>query len=198
MTNVNPNSTPPASTPQDAPHRPADDTEEVYYEGSPLLRGQVMRGSLWLLLSIVLIALAVLDFVFHWHWPWYIPLALVVVAIVLVFIPVIIAKSVRYRVSNYRIDYERGVLSKTIDTLELWHVEDVRFHQSLGDRLLGIGTITVVSHDDTTPLLVMHGIPQPRQLFDQLKQRIIAVKRQRGVVKMDAGGDLDAHPHPAT
>ena len=199
MTNVNPNQVPPATAaPQTAPHQPADDTEEVYYEGSPLLRGELFRGSLWLLAAIVFIALAVLNFVFHWHWPWYIPLALVVIGIVFFFVPVIIAKSVRYRVSNYRIDYERGVLSKTIDTLELWHVEDVRFHQSLGNRILGIGTITVVSHDDTTPHLVMHGVPQPRQLFEQLKQRIIAVKRQRGVIKMDAGGDLDAHAHPAT
>ena len=30
-------------------------------------------------------------------------------------------------------------------------------------------------------------LPNPRPLFETLKQRIIAVKRQRGVVKMDIG-----------
>jgi hypothetical protein len=52
---------------------------------------------------------------------------------------------------------------------------------------MGTGTITIMSHDKTTPKLVLHGIPHPRPVFESLKQRIIAVKRQRGVVKMDVG-----------
>ena len=89
--------------------------------------------------------------------------------------------------TNYRIDYERGLIGKDIDTLELWHVEDIQFHQTFLDRLLAMGTITVISHDLTTPRLIMHSLPNSRHLFDQLKQRIIAVKRQRGVLKMDTG-----------
>ena len=78
-----------------------------------------------------------------------------------------------------------------VDTMRLpdgWHVEDVRFYQSVLARILGVGRITVMSHDDTTPKLMLRGLPNPRPLFDTLKQRIIAVKRQRGVVKMDTGG----------
>ena len=30
-------------------------------------------------------------------------------------------------------------------------------------------------------------IPNPRDIFDKLKERVIAVKRQRGVIKMDRG-----------
>ena len=97
------------------------------------------------------------------------------------------ALTIRYRITNYRIDYERGLIGKDIDTLELWHVEDIHFHQTIFDRLLGIGSINVISHDQTTPKLTMHSLPHCRTLFEQLKQRIIAVKRQRGVVKMDTG-----------
>ena len=53
--------------------------------------------------------------------------------------------------------------------------------------MLGVGTITVISHDDTTPRLQLKSLPKARPLFDQLKQRVIAVKRQRGVIKMDVG-----------
>ncbi|MDB5291935.1 MAG: hypothetical protein JWL69_3176, partial [Phycisphaerales bacterium] len=79
------------------------------------------------------------------------------------------------------------LLGKDIDTLELWHVEDIQFNQSILDRLLAIGTITITSHDQTTPILIMHSLPHSRHLFDQLKQRIISVKRQRGVLKVDTG-----------
>jgi membrane protein YdbS with pleckstrin-like domain len=174
---------------QAAPHRAPDDMEEVYYEGSPLLRGALGKGFLWIFCGTVLIAVAIAAFVLHWQQkvPWWAFVALAFVGLCLIFVPLIQSKTIRYRVSNYRIDYERGLFSKDIDTLELWHVEDIRFHQSFIDRLLGVGNISVVSHDETMPLLVMHDIPHSRELFEQLKQRIIAVKRSRGVIKMDPG-----------
>lgn len=64
----------------------------------------------------------------------------------------------------------------------------MRFHQTLLDRLLGVATLTVISSDATTPRLDLRGLPNPRPLFDTLKQRVITVKRQRGVIKMDTGG----------
>jgi membrane protein YdbS with pleckstrin-like domain len=186
----------PQSPEQGAPHRAPDDQEEVYYEGSPLLRGALGKGFLWIFCGVILIAAAIAGLVFRmqdqthtWaeHIPWWAFLVVAFIGLCLILVPLIQSKTVRYRVSNYRIDYERGLLSKDIDTLELWHVEDIRFHQSLIDRLLGVGNITVVSHDETMPMLVMHDVPHARELFEQLKQRIIAVKRSRGVIKMDPG-----------
>jgi hypothetical protein len=52
---------------------------------------------------------------------------------------------------------------------------------------MGVGSITVFSNDKTTPKLELKGLPNPRPLFESLKQRVIAVKRQRGVIKMDLG-----------
>ena len=111
----------------------------------------------------------------------------VVVGLLLVFLPAIIVRQSRYRISNYRIDYERGLLGKKIETLELWHVDDIEFQQSFFDRLMGVGNITVFSADKTNPKLELRGLPNPRPLFESLKQRVIAVKRQRGVIKMDIG-----------
>lgn len=45
----------------------------------------------------------------------------------------------------------------------------------------------MISHDETMPRLVMHGLPNAKPLFESLKQRVISVKRQRGVIKMDPG-----------
>ena len=59
--------------------------------------------------------------------------------------------------------------------------------QSLIDRMLNVGTIQIESDDRSTPHLLLRGLPSPRPLFDTVKTRIIAVKRQRGVIKMDMG-----------
>jgi membrane protein YdbS with pleckstrin-like domain len=174
----------------DAPHRPADDTEEVYFDGSPRARGEMMH-----LLGHFVIGIALIAVPFIWAalqkdhaWPiWWVTLTLVLLGILFGVMPIVRVRTMRYRITNYRIDFERGWLGKTIDTLELWHVEDIRYHQTFLDRLLNVGTITVVSHDESLPRLELKGLPNPRPLFETLKQRVIAVKRQRGVIKMDPG-----------
>jgi membrane protein YdbS with pleckstrin-like domain len=180
---------PAAPLPDDRPHRPADDKEEVYYEGSPLVRGEFGKMMAWTIVGLIIIAVP-----FLWHllldkpwWPWWAIAALVVVGLLLMVIPLLVVKQLRYRISNYRIDYEKGLLGKRIETLELWHVDDIEFQQSFFDRIMGVGQITVFSNDKTTPRLELRGLPNPRPLFESLKQRVIAVKRQRGVIKMDLG-----------
>jgi membrane protein YdbS with pleckstrin-like domain len=189
MTQMNPQSDlPPQQSVSDAPHKPADDREEVYYDGSPLVRGELGHFSLFFIIGILLvIAPLILRFGFDFRIPWAVIAILILIGLIVIVFPVLKLKTIKYRISNYRIDFERGLIAKNIDTLELWHVEDVRLHQSMLDRLLGCGTITVISKDDTTPKLELHSLPDPRPLFEHLKQRIIAVKRQRGVIKMDVG-----------
>ena len=170
-----------------ADHRPPDDREIVYFEGRPLMRADQLKLVLWAVLAVAVIALIVLSMVKAWGWPWWVHLALVVVAIVVVAVPWAQLRATRYRITNYRIDYERGILTKQIDTVELWHVEDIHFEQGIIDRMFNVGSITIISNDATSPRLELHGVPNPREIFDSLKQRVIAVKRQRGVLKMDMG-----------
>ena len=167
---------------------PPDDKEEVYYEGSPMVRGEMGTFILWTTIGLVLIAAPFVYYLLQdqW-WPWYVITGLVLIGLLLMIIPVLIVKQFRYRISNYRIDFERGLLGKKIDTMELWHVDDIKFEQSFFNRLMGVGKITVFSDDQTTPNLELKGLPNPRPLFDTLKQRVISVKRQRGVIKMDMG-----------
>lgn len=165
----------------------SNEPEKVYYEGSPLVRGNFGSLLLFLLIGVLFLAGPFLYRYLGSEWPaWWVTLASMVIGLILLVAPVIYARTIRYRISNYRIDYERGLLSKTIDTTELWHVDDIRFHQSIVERLLGVGTITIFSSDETTPSLPLRGLPNPRDIFDVLKARIIAIKRTRGVIKLDS------------
>jgi membrane protein YdbS with pleckstrin-like domain len=170
------------------PHRPADDREEVYFEGSPLLRGELVKVAFFSLIGLAMIAAPIIYWSINdYWWHWAITVTLVLAGLLCILIPYLNIKRIRYRITNYRIDFERGLFSKQIDTLELWHVDDIKFAQSFFDRLFGVGTLTILSNDKTTPRLDVRGLPKPRPIFDALKQRIIAVKRQRGVIKMDVG-----------
>ena len=179
-------STEPQPVPASGPHAEPDDKEEIYFDGSPPMRAFAGKMFLWVLVGVALAAIAVL-LIHKEIGPWWISASLFALAIVLQAIPWADSKRVRYRITNYRIDYERGLLTKNIDTMELWHIEDLHFHQSLMNRLFNVGTITVLSKDETTPQLALRGLPNPRPIYEMLKQRVIAVKRQRGVIKMDPG-----------
>lgn len=153
-----------------------------------MLRGQMLHLLLFTIVGVALIATPlVVTGHFKEHMPWWLILAFIVAGIIVMTIPMLLVKRTRYRVTNYRVDYERGWLSTTIDTMELWHVEDLKFHQTLWEKIMGLGTIDIMSHDDTTPNLLLRGIPHARQLFTTLQQRVIAVKRSRGVLKVDSG-----------
>ncbi|MDB5173419.1 MAG: hypothetical protein JWN51_2192 [Phycisphaerales bacterium] len=180
--------TPAESAHVSKPHAPPTDDESVYYAGSPFFGGKPEQVIVLGVLGTLLLFSPIIIRVLAHRWPpGWMAIALEVAGVIVWLVPLFITKAVRYRITNYRIDYERGVVSKNINTLELWHVEDLSFHQSFLDRLIGIGTIRVMSHDDTMPNLTMRGLPDARKIFEQLKQRVIAVKRQTGVLKLDTG-----------
>ena len=185
MTQPNPDVNATPSTSVTDAHRTPGDEEVVYFQGRPMLRADQAKASLWLLIGIGLIALPICAKLFDWKWHWALTVICVAVALTVIIVPWVKLRATRYRISNYRIDYERGILKKKIDTLELWHVDDISFEQGIVDRMFNVGSILIVSSDRSNPRLELHGIPNPRAIFDSLKQRIIAVKRQRGVIKMD-------------
>jgi len=89
--------------------------------------------------------------------------------------------SIKFRVSNTAIEYERGLLSKRIDVTQLWRVRDVSYKQNLIDRILGIAHIEVVSSDVSSPSFEIVGLPASRQLFENLRDSIEIQRQAKNV-----------------
>jgi membrane protein YdbS with pleckstrin-like domain len=90
-------------------------------------------------------------------------------------------RSIKFRVTNTVIETERGMLSKRIDVLQLWRCRDVRYRQTLSDRILGIAHVDVFAADATTPHLEIVGMPASRQLFEQLRDSIEIQRQHKNV-----------------
>ena len=76
----------------------------------------------------------------------------------------------------------RLLLSKNIETLQLCKVRDLEFQQSFFDRILNVAHIKVITHDVTTPELMLWGLPESRELFERLKNAIDLARQSRNVV----------------
>lgn len=89
--------------------------------------------------------------------------------------------SIKFRVTNTNIEYERGLFSKRIDVTPLWRVRDVSYKQTLVDRVLGIAHIEVVAADASTPSFEIVGLPASRQLFENLRDSIELQRQAKNV-----------------
>ena len=91
----------------------------------------------------------------------------------------------RYKITRKLIEREQGVLTKRIDALDLSRVKDVELKQSIMERILNIGTIEVFSSDQVSPVLFIEAIPNPRPVYEQLRDAVIAIAQKRGVIPMN-------------
>lgn len=76
--------------------------------------------------------------------------------------------------TNRRLVHEVGIFSRTTNFLEAIDIDDVGIEQSLWDRLLGIGTITIESTDNSDPWLEIRGVfpaPEIASLIDATRHR---------------------------
>lgn len=94
----------------------------------------------------------------------------------------ILQKTRRVRVTTETVDIESGLFGKQIHTLQLWRIQDIDFAQTLGERILGISRIHLVTQDKETPTLTLVGLPGSRALFDRLRDAISIARQARNVV----------------
>ncbi len=94
--------------------------------------------------------------------------------------------SVHYRLTTHRLVIQRGILSKTDDRILLVDINDITVRQGLIDRMLAIGTVILNTSDDTSPVLTMRGIENPRQVGDMIDEARRAERSRRGLYMMNA------------
>ena len=87
----------------------------------------------------------------------------------------------RYMLSEDRLFLSRGFLSIQDDELLLYRIRDISTSRNLFQRLLGVGTVTVLSSDKTNPTLVLKNIKDPIAVKEILHNRVEEMKLRRQV-----------------
>jgi membrane protein YdbS with pleckstrin-like domain len=95
------------------------------------------------------------------------------------------AKNIRTYIRPTRIDVERGILSRSLDSLELFRINDTELKQNVAERMIGIGTIRLITTDSTAPEMVLYQIPRAREVLKYLQTQIPIAAKQRGAIFME-------------
>ena len=91
----------------------------------------------------------------------------------------------KYRLSEDRIFLEKGFLSTKSDEVLLYRVRDLSMKITLGQRILGVGTICVTSTDQTIPHLDLKNVKYPRQVKELIHQTVEKAKERRNLKPME-------------
>lgn len=139
---------------------------------------------LWALLINVVVALAMWQAVAHNlftqpNTPWWIVGG--VAAASFLWLALRIGLSIlsqRYRLTSQRLFIERGILSQTVDQLELVRVDDVRITKSLLNRIFGTGTVTVMTTDATDRQIQLIGVRHPEDIAEAVRTHVRASRQK--------------------
>ena len=78
-----------------------------------------------------------------------------------------------YELTTQRFVHQHGILVRRTDRIEVIDIDDVSYTQGIIQRMLGVGTITILGSDRTHPQLVMYGIdkvPEIASLIDDVRR----------------------------
>jgi len=107
------------------------------------------------------------------EWMWAL-LAIPVLAALYLMVRHIRRRLVKLTILDDRLRYEAGFLSKTTRTMELTKVQDVRVDQTVGQRMLNIGNLSLETAGESSHI-VMPSVDRPHEAAD----RILELSRGR-------------------
>lgn len=98
---------------------------------------------------------------------------------------VIALKSIYYAVDSTRIEYRRGIFCRQVDNIDMYRVVDLKLRRTLFDVLVGVGTVTVVTKDDSDPIFVFKKVRDCRYLYDLIREAGLQADKDNRVVHVE-------------
>ena len=136
----------------------------------PMLVRQSLKGVKIAYVLVLLLAAAI-----AYYWLAYDPPAPPLWAAMLAPIALLLLTTVRHLrrrttsldVQGDRLRYESGLFSKTSRIMEMAKVQDVRFDQTLGQRMINTGDLALETAGESSRI-VMQSIDRPREVAEKL------------------------------
>lgn len=95
---------------------------------------------------------------------------------------------VRYRLSEDRLFCEKGFLNIKQEEVLLYRVRDLQLNLSLWQRIFGVGTVCVISSDQSAPHMDLININRPREVKELIHRSVEEAKDKRRMRTMEVMG----------
>jgi uncharacterized membrane protein YdbT with pleckstrin-like domain len=165
-----------------APPPLAAGPEQTLWHGTPswlLLFGRIIRAFLAVVVLLLIYYFGYQFLAPYGTYVWIVVAAIIVWQVAAIVIAFARIKTTIYKVTNQRVIIETGLTTKKVEDIDLRYIDDTQFDQSFVNRMLGIGNVTIVSSDRTSPNYTLHGIPDPRGVRELIRANAYQVSQRQ-------------------
>jgi membrane protein YdbS with pleckstrin-like domain len=106
-------------------------------------------------------------------------------AVIMFLFKIIRLKSIRYKITQDRIEWSRGILQRRVDNIDMFRIVDMKMERTLPDILVGIGSITLITSDKTDPNFKFEKLRGSKQIYDIIKKSSLDSDKKRNVVHLE-------------
>jgi membrane protein YdbS with pleckstrin-like domain len=158
------------------------ETEKTLFNGHPALIYSIGQFVPFLAILILAgIAISVLEWQNEPGYTAYIILGAVLILVAMFLRLYMLSRGTHYIITTQRIKYERGILSKVQESLELFRIDHFELRQPFGARLLGHASLHLFSSDAELGNFAIYGIPNLPALADQLRDCQLRERSRRSL-----------------
>ena len=86
----------------------------------------------------------------------------------------------RYTLTDERLKITSGLLTKKVDEIELFRIKDTKVNQTFLNRLVGIGTISVISSDETENVIISY-LPNSINRREEIRDYSNKSREKKGI-----------------
>ncbi|MET0156179.1 MAG: PH domain-containing protein [Rickettsiales bacterium] len=91
----------------------------------------------------------------------------------------------RYTVTSERFSEARGVFTRHTEELELYRIKDISLYEPFSLRVFGCSNIILTTSDRNSPVSVIFGVRNGRQLLDDVRHNVEIMRARKGVREID-------------
>jgi hypothetical protein len=86
-----------------------------------------------------------------------------------------------YVITSERIKIITGFVSRHVENFELIRMQDIDFKQSAGERMFGLGDLTIRGHDPSDPTIMLRNVPKPEEVYELLRRAWLDARKRYGL-----------------
>jgi membrane protein YdbS with pleckstrin-like domain len=164
-----------------ANHAAEDEPEQELWKGGYSSKAMIGNWVITGLITITLLA-AWIAWLRRFEWTWL--AVLIVIGLLWLYQLSVLTHrrmNVRYLLTTQRFLFEKGLLRRVTDCIEVVEISDITFEQGPLERLVGVGTIRVVANDRSSPEVVMPGIENVKEVSRTMDEVRRNERRRRGL-----------------
>lgn len=87
----------------------------------------------------------------------------------------------KYEISDDRLFQTTGLFNLQYEEILLYRVRDISLTRSFGQRIFGVGSVTVTSSDKSRPILLIQNVKEPEAVKELIHEQVEAMKISRRV-----------------